>query len=168
MAAAGARVSGDPQVEAETLRGILRVTVGGEERLVRKLKLRPAEEWFERNAKALGPIAHVDASTIEGDPEAFAGYMRDVTSSLLAAIADYDTEGTLGGVEDLANTAYPDEIAPLFWELRDAALPFVGLLRDRRVPRRSVGSALPSSTNGHSPTGGSTPTPSATGSTPGS
>lgn len=159
-------MSGDQQAEADALRGVLRVTVGGEERRLRKLKLHPAEEWFERNAKALGPIAQIDASAIEGDLEAASRLMREFSGALLHAVADYDTENELGGVEGLAESIYPDELLPLFLQLRDAALPFAELLRDHQAP--AGGSGRGSSTNGRSHTGGSTPTPSVPGSTPGS
>lgn len=155
------------QAEADALRGVLRVTVGGEERRIRKLKLHPAEEWFERNAKALGPIASIDPAEIEGDLEAASRLMREFSGALITAIVDYDTEGELGGPEGLADAIYPDELLPLFLALRDAALPFVDLLRDHQAPA-SGGLGPRSFTNERSRSGVSTPTPSASDSTPAS
>jgi len=158
-------VSGEHQAEADALRGVLRVNVGGEERRIRKLKLHPAEEWFERNAKALGPIASIDPETVEGDLEAAARLMGEFSGALLTAIAEYDTENVLGGVEGIGNEIYPDELLPLFLALRDAALPFVDLLRDHKDPASGV-SVPRSSMSALSPSGASTPTPSASDSTP--
>jgi hypothetical protein len=160
-------VSDETQSQADTLRGILRVTVGGEERRVRKLKLHPAEEWFDRNARSLGPIAQIDASAIEGDLEATARLMAEFSGALIVAIVDYDVDDVLGGAGGLADDIYPEELLPLFLALRDAALPFAELLRDHRGPAAG-GSDRRSSTNGRSLTGASTPTPSASDSTPAS
>lgn len=160
------QTAADPRADADTLRGVIRVSVGGEERPIRKLKLRPAEEWFDRNAKALGPIAQVDAAAIEGDLEAASNLMHRFSTALIDAIVDYDVDEVLGGVDGLADAIYPEELLPLFLALRDAALPFVELLRDHRVP--AGGSGRGSSTNGRSLAGVSTLTPSATGSTPAS
>lgn len=159
-------MSEDPQATADTLRGILRVTVGDEERGLRKLKLYPAEEWFDRHAKALGSFAHIDAAELDGNPEATAVKLRELNGALLAAIADYDTEGVLGGVEGLRADLYPHELLPLFIAMRDAALPFVDMLRDHREPEIGNGaSPSMSSTNGPTPTGATTRTPSAGAST---
>lgn len=154
----------DARAGADTLRGILRVTIGGEERQLRKLKLHPAEEWFDRHAKALGPLAQLDPADLEGDLVKTVQVIGNLAGALVAAIADYDSEGTLGGADQLANDLYPDELLPLFLELRDAALPFVELLRDHRAPG-AVGSRSTSSTSGPTPTGATTPTRSGTAST---
>jgi hypothetical protein len=153
--------------QADSLRGILRVTVGGEERQLRKLKLHPAEDWLERNAAQLAPLSKIEVGDLGDDIVRAVGIGRELFGALLNAIADYDADGVLGGADKLGDDIYPDELLPIFLQMRDAALPFVDLLQDHQlVP--PVASSSPSSTSGRSRTGASTQTPSVSVSTPAS
>lgn len=150
-------MSGDER----TLLGILVVTVGGEEIELPKLKLRAAREWRRR---ALAAYSHWSGIDVRADALDEAGAILDeVETTMLDLIADYDRTGALGGREALEERVLPNEIAPLFMALLGSTLPF-----DLAAQLAAGAQVSPRSTNGRSPTGVSTPTPSRSGSTPAS
>lgn len=154
-----------PREQGDALRGTLRLTVGGEEIRLRKLKLHPAEDWLDSNAPRLGPLVRIDSRQLEKDLGKAVQVAKDLFGALIEAIAAYDQDNVVGDAEAWMDAVYPDEVLPIFLAMRDAVLPFAGMLTDHQAPAAAASSS-PSSTNGRSPDGASIPTPSGSASTP--
>ena len=148
--------------EEEVLAGLLTVTVGGIERSMPTLPIRDARDWRKRLAAEVAPIAglQIDANDWAGMPEK----LTLAEDTMLDLIVAYDRTGALGGREWLEEHAWPRELGPIFTACVEAVFPF-----DRRAgaPGGPAGapSPGPNSTNGRSPTGGSTRSPLSAGST---
>jgi hypothetical protein len=149
------------------LHGILRVVVGGEQRELPKLKLRPGRDWRRRAMASFGPLAN-----LELDPAALVdsiGQIDEAEDVVLGLIAEYDATSALGGREALEDVLWPNEVGPLFQAMLAATLPFDQ--PDHQLPAsvlEAVRSGSTTSTNGRSRAGGSIRTRSASGSTPAS
>ena len=143
--------------------GVLRIAVGGGVREVPTLKARYIGEWSglfgdDAEGKAIGEWTMDDFTR-------FAGASVD---RLLDLVVAYDRTAALGGREWLSENADPSELHAALVALTGNAFPLASdptVLVDLVIAQAAAGSIQPSSTNGASPLGTSTRTPSARGST---
>jgi len=143
----------------DVLAGVLRIAVGGVEKIVPTLPLRATREWQAAISKGpegfTVPVSEDDwtASTVA----AFSGLTLDMILDMVVA---YDRTGALGGREWLEENADPAQLYAAAEQMAEVAYPFADNLRvllAALVVQRAVGSPSPKSTNGRSHTGGSTP-----------
>lgn len=133
----------EPKEEAEVVRGLLTFEVGGTTRLVPEFKWRANRDWQDRLEAKFAELATVPADTPDG-----LRVMADAQRELIHA---YDVTGALGDLED----ATEREIDAIYERLLEVAYPLSDGAQAIMVAiaRKVVLSALPSSTNGPSPTG---------------
>jgi len=153
--------------------GILRVAVGGAEKRLPTLPMNAAETWIQGLGAQVASLARgLDGADGAGDIISLAALGQ---SAVLDAVASYDRSGALGGREWLRENADPEQLYVAFRQIVQVVFPFVrdleGLIR--QLPNNLVEAGLAalsqrSSTNGPSPSGASTPEPSAIASTPSS
>ncbi len=138
----------------DVLAGVLRIAVGGQEKLVPTLPIRATREW-----QAWLAAKPSDYAVPEGDDWSPAE-VRDFTGFTLEAVLDmvvaYDRTGALGGREWLEEHADPAQLYAAIAQMAEVAFPFatnIPLLLAALVVRSAVPSSPPSSTNGPSPIG---------------
>jgi hypothetical protein len=143
----------------DVLAGILRIAVGGVEKIIPTLPLRATREWQAK--LAAGPsgfsVPVTDDDWTAANVSEFAGLTLDTVLDMVVA---YDRSGALGGREWLDENADPAQLYAAVSQMAEVAFPFaenVRLLLAALVVRSVVGSKPPNSTNGLSPTGDSTP-----------
>jgi hypothetical protein len=142
----------------DVLAGVLRIAVGGVEKLVPTLPLRATREWQAQ--LATGPTSF-SVSVTEDDWTAanvseFAGLTLETVLDMVVA---YDRTGALGGREWLEEHADPAQLYAAASQMAEVAFPFADntrLLLAALVVRSVVGSGSPNSTSGLSPIGAST------------
>ena len=142
----------------DILAGVLRIAVGGVEKIVPTLPLRATREWQARIGT--GPSGFSVPVTVDdwtaANVSEFAGLTVDTILDLVVA---YDRTGALGGRDWLEENADPAQLYAAAEQMAEVAYPFadnVRLLLAALVVRTVVGSPSPKSTNGRSPTGAST------------
>ena len=151
--------------EEEVLAGLLTVTVGGIEKSMPTLPIRDARDWRKRLAAEVAPIAglQIDANDWAGMP----AKLQLAEDTMLELIVAYDRTGALGGREWLEEHAWPRDLGPIFTACVEAVFPFERRAGVPGGPAVAL-SPGPSSTNGPSLTGASTPSPLSNASTDGS
>ena len=139
----------------DVLAGVLRIAVGGVEKLVPTLPIRATREWQAQIAA--GP-AGFDAPV--SDEDWTAATVSEFTGLTLETILDivcsYDRTGALGGREWLEDHADPAQLYAAASQMAEVAFPFATdtrLLLAALVVRSVVASRPPSSTSGPSPIG---------------
>jgi hypothetical protein len=154
----------------DVLAGVLRIAVGRdakEPRLVPTLPIAANREW--QASLSSGPAAfNVAVEQDDWTAAMVAEFTGLSIDALLDAVVSYDRTGALGGREWLEANADPAQLYAALTQMAEVAFPFatnVPMLLAAFVLRRVVGSDPASSTNGHSPSGGSTRGRSKTGST---
>ena len=153
----------------DILAGVLRINVGGIEKRVPTLPMNASAEWQEALGAQLGGFAR-NLST-DQSADSLMGFAQFTQQAILDAVVAYDRSGALGGREWLAEHADPAQLYIAFRQMAEVVFPFVADVRSLLamlpglLAQADVGSSSPSSTNGHSPTGGSTPARSKAGST---
>lgn len=140
------------RTEADRASGILRLRIGGEERIVPTLPIRPARDWRRRVLALSGGFGLPPLETWAADaPGRFADLTED---AILDLVVEYDREGTLGGRAWLEEHADPTELYGALQAMIGNALPFAGdgrtLLTTLVVLAAADPSAPGSSTNGRS------------------
>ena len=149
-----------PRSAEDILAGVLRIAVGRglkEEKIVPTLPIRATREWQAQLGKEPSGFS-VPVTNDEWTPanvSEFAGLTLDTVLDMIVA---YDRSGALGGREWLEENADPFQLRTAITQMAEVAFPFstdVPTLLAALVVQRVVGSNPPSSTNGHSPTGGS-------------
>lgn len=133
----------------DVLAGVLRISVGGVEKIVPTLPIRATREW---QARALDDKT---APAVEAEGAGIANLAYD---TVLDIVLTYDRTNALGGREWLEENADPAQLYAAAQQMAEVAFPFVEdvkLLLGARIAS-VVASARPSFTNGHSPTGAST------------
>jgi hypothetical protein len=141
------------------LAGILRIAVGGVEKIVPTLPLRATREWQAGLAKAREFTPPGDDDWTAPLASEFVGLTFD---AILDIVVAYDRTGALGGREWLEEHADPAQIYAAASQMAEVAFPFatnIPMLLAALVAQSVVGSKSPNSTNGHSPTGDSIPEP---------
>lgn len=138
--------------------GILRIAVGGQERLVPTLSIKDTREW--QMGLATGPSGFTVPVT---EDDWTAATVAEFTGLTLEAVLDvvvaYDKTGALGGREWLETHADPAQVYAAASQMAEVAFPFatdIPMVLAALVVRNVVGSASPSSTSGPSRTGAST------------
>ena len=141
----------------DVLAGVLRIAVGGVERIVPTLPLRATREWQAK--LAAGPsgfsVPVTEDDWTAANVSEFAGLTLDTVLDMVVA---YDRTGALGGREWLDENADPAQLYAAAEQMAEVAYPFadnVRLLLAALVVRTVVGSPSLKSTNGRSPTGAS-------------
>jgi hypothetical protein len=131
--------------EEDVVRGVLRIRVGGEERLVPELKWRANREWQARLEAAMRALVGTPSDTPDG-----LRAMADAERDLVLA---YDATGVLGDLED----ATEREVDDAYNRLVEVAFPLAASRTAMLVAlvRQAVESAQPSSTSGPSASGAS-------------
>ena len=153
----------------DILAGVLRINVGGIEKRVPTLPMNASAEWQEALGAGLGGFAR--NLTSDQSADSLMGFARFTQEAILDAVAAYDRTGALGGRDWLAEHADPAQLYIAFRQMAEVVFPFVADVRSLLallpglLAQADVGSSSPSSTSGHSPTGGSTPARSKTVST---
>ena len=142
----------------DVLAGVLRIAVGGVERIVPTLPLRATREWQAQ--LAAGPsgfsVPVTEDDWTAANVSEFAGLTLDTVLDMVVA---YDRTGALGGREWLDENADPAQLYAAAEQMAEVAYPFadnVRLLLAALVVRTVVGSPSLKSTNGRLPIGAST------------
>ena len=142
----------------DVLAGVLRVAVGGQEKILPTLSIRATREW-QAAVNALpgrfDPADQDNWTTLEASE--FSGLTLDV---LLDMIVLYDRTGALGGREWIEEHADPAQLYAAVRQMAEVAFPFADdptVLLAALVAKAVVVSTPPSSTSGPSPTGTSRP-----------
>jgi hypothetical protein len=146
----------------DVLAGVLRIAVGGRERIVPTLSIRATREWQQEIARGPGgfsvPVSDDDWSA--ADVADFSGL---TLQTVLDVVVAYDRTGALGGREWLEENADPAQLYAAASQMAEAAFPFatdtrllLAALVVRSILPGAAPSADPSSTSGRSRTGGST------------
>ena len=142
----------------DVLAGVLRIAVGGVEKIVPTLPLRATREWQALIAERPSGFS-VSASVDDWTPENVSEFTGLTLDFILDLVVAYDRSGALGGREWLEENADPAQLYTAAGQMAEVAFPFaenVRMLLAALVVRSVVGSDSPSSTNGRSPTGAST------------
>ena len=151
----------------DVLAGVLRIAVGGVEKLVPTLPLRATREWQAQIAK--GPSGFsVPVDSDDWSASAVAEFSGMTLDTVLDIVVAYDRTGALGGRDWLEENADPAQLHAAALQMMEVAYPFaedVTLLLAALVVRTVVESGPRSSTNGRSRTGASTRARSTTAST---
>jgi hypothetical protein len=149
--------------------GILRIAIGGTVREVPTLKAKYVGAWamqvmLQDDAGELVKIKPLDEWT-GADVAALAGPAIDRVIDLIVA---YDRSGALGGRDWLEENADPPQLQTAFTQMLGNAFPLAtspDVLAGTIMAQVAAGSSRASSTSGPLPTGTSTRTRSARGST---
>ena len=140
----------------DVLAGVLRIAVGGVEKIVPTLPIAPTREWQAQLGKDPSgfSVPDNDDDWTRANVAEFAGLALDKIMDMVVA---YDRTGALGGREWLEQNADPAQLRAAITQMAEVAFPFatdIPTLLAALVVRSVVESGPPSSTNGHSPTGG--------------
>ena len=143
------------QTDGDRVSGLLRLTVGGLEKEVPTLPIRPARDW-QRQVTAVsggfGLPSIVDWGT--SDTGRFANLTLDTLMDLAVA---YDRSGALGGREWLEDNADPRELYEAVVAMAENAFPFAeggAQILSMVIAQATLAvSPPPSSTNGRSSIG---------------
>jgi hypothetical protein len=141
----------------DVLAGVLRVAVGGQEKLVPTLPIKATREW--QAALAAGPGRFHPDNLEDWTPTDASEFSSLTLDVILDIVVAYDRTGALGGREWLEEHADPAQLYAAAGQMAEVAFPFADdtkLLLAALVVRSVVGSPAPSSTNGRSPIGAST------------
>jgi hypothetical protein len=144
----------------DILAGVLRINVGGIEKRVPTLPMKASAEWQEALGAGLGEFARNLSADQSAD--SLMGFARFTQQAILDAVVAYDRSGALGGRDWLEENADPAQLYIAFRQMAEVVFPFVNDVRSLLamlpglLAQADVGSSSPSSTNGPSPTGGST------------
>ena len=142
----------------DVLAGVLRIPVGGVEKIVPTLSIRATREW--QAGLAAGPAAFtVPVSDDDWTAATVAEFTGLSIETILDVVTSYDRSAALGGREWLEEHADPAQLYTAAHQMVEVAFPFAtdpSMVLAALVVRRVVGSTRLSSTNGHSPIGGST------------
>ncbi|HSW43102.1 MAG TPA: hypothetical protein VLM76_11390 [Patescibacteria group bacterium] len=145
----------------DVLAGVLRIDVGGITKRVPTLPMKASAEWQESLGAQLGGFARNLSADQSAD--SLMGFARFTQEAILDAVVAYDRTGALGGREWLEEHADPAQLYLAFRAMAEVVFPFVNDVRSLLallpglLAQADVGSISPSSMNGPSPTGGSTP-----------
>lgn len=145
----------------DVLAGVLRIDVGGITKRVPTLPMKASAEWQESLGAQLGGFARNLSADQSAD--SLMGFARFTQEAILDAVVAYDRTGALGGREWLEEHADPAQLYLAFRAMAEVVFPFVNDVRSLLallpglLAQADVGSISPSSTNGPSPTGDSTP-----------
>ena len=144
----------DSRSAEDVLAGVLRIAVGGVEKIVPTLPIRATREWQATLATGPGRFSPDNANDwTSTDASTFSALTLDVILDLVVA---YDRTGALGGREWLEEHADPAQLYTAAGQMADVAFPLADdtrMLLATLVVRSVVGSNPPSSTNGPSSIG---------------
>jgi hypothetical protein len=143
----------------DVLAGVLRIHVGGVERIVPTLPIRATREWQAKLTESLGGFGVVMAA--DQSPATIARFTGLALDAQLDLVCAYDRTGALGGREWLEEHADPAQLYAAAKLMGEVAFPFVNDLQSlmAALPGLLMGapSSSSSSTSGPSPTGISLP-----------
>ena len=138
----------------DVLAGVLRIAVGGVEKLVPTLPIRATREWQAGLASGEPRFAPDDAADWTAvEASEFSGLTLDVILDIVVA---YDRTGALGGREWLEEHADPAQLHRAAEQMAEVAFPFAEdarALLAALVANRVVASTPRNSTSGPSPIG---------------
>ena len=139
----------------DVLAGILRIAVGGVEKIVPTLPIRATREWQALIAK--GPQAFAPRDLNDWAPSDAFDFTFLTLDAILDIVVAYDRTSALGGREWLEEHADPAQLYAASAQMAEVAFPFAEdtrLLLAALVANRVVASTPRSSTSGPSPIGG--------------
>jgi hypothetical protein len=143
--------------DEDLLAGVLRIGVGGVEKIVPTLPAGASREWATQ--LGMGPSGFsVPVTDDDWTPDNVAEFANLTVDALLNIIVAYDRSGALGGREWLDENADPAQLHAAIIQMAEVAFPFATDIRTvlaALVIRSVAGSRSPNSTNGRSPTGAS-------------
>jgi hypothetical protein len=155
------------QTDEDRVSGVLRLMVGGVEKEVPTLPIRPAREWQRQVTAVSGGFGLPGLDDWQTDD---AGHFANLTlDTLLDLAVAYDRTAALGGREWLEDNANPRELYDAVVAMAENAFPFAE--DGRAILGMVIAQATlaeptrPKSPNGRSRSGGSTPGGSRTPST---
>lgn len=141
----------------DVLAGVLRIPVGGVEKIVPTLPIRATREW--QATIATGPSGfEVPVSDDDWTAATVSEFSGLALETILDVVVAYDRTGALGGREWLEEHADPAQLYAAATQMAEVAFPFatdIPLLLAGLVVRQVVGSSPPSSTSGPLPIGAS-------------
>lgn len=153
----------DSRSPEDRVAGILRLAVGGVERIVPTLSISATREWQAGLVADVSGVADEDLAP--GDTSRLVDLSLD---AVLDFVTSYDRGNVLGGRAWLEDHADPGQVYAAAGAIAEVAFPFarnVPMLLGALLARSAAASMLLSSTSSPSPSGGSTPAPSTTAST---
>jgi len=147
---------------SDALRGLARLAIGGEEILLPVLTIEQNEAWVSAlDAELAGLVAGItggpEAGTPAEDLELVLSALASELPRLVAALADYDRGGLLGGVDGIRRRARPHEVIAALLTIWRAANP----LADIALLGLATSGTSSGPTSSPSAPGGSTTGPSA-------
>jgi hypothetical protein len=145
------------RTDEDVLAGVLRVPVGGVEKIVPTLPIRATREWQALLSEKLGGFGVVMAA--EQSPATLAAFGSLSLDTILDLVVAYDRTDALGGRDWLEEHADPAQLYGAVRQMAEVVFPFVTDMQTvlRVLPGLLVGALTsPRSTNGRSPTGAST------------
>jgi hypothetical protein len=151
----------DTRSAEDVLAGVLRIAVGGVEKIVPTLPIRATREW--QAALATGPGRFTPHDVNDWSPEEAASFSSLTVDVILDIVCAYDRTDALGGRDWLEEHADPAQLYTAAGQMAEVAFPFAEdtrTLLTALVVRSVVGSAPRSSTSGPSPIGASRRRPS--------
>lgn len=149
----------DPRSPEDILAGVLRIAVGGVEKIVPTLSIKATREWQAAVSALPGRFTPEDPEEWTSlEAAEFSGMTLDVIVDIIVL---YDRTGALGGREWLEEHADPAQLYAAAGQMAEVAFPFADdtrLLLAALVARTVVGPSTPQrSTSSPSPSGDSTP-----------
>jgi hypothetical protein len=143
--------------EEEIFAGELRLRLGGEEKVIRELRIAELREWRAQFEEAVGGEGKLDLTKPVLAAKQLGGVGDDEIDLLLA----YDKDGKLGGRAWVEEHATQTDLHRAFRQVQEAAFPFVTDLQSAALQVLTAAPpASPSATNGRSATGASPSTES--------
>ncbi len=155
----------DTRSPEDRLAGILRIAVGGVEKIVPTLSISAVREW--QAALAADEAAAVSEDDLA--PDDVARLIDLSLDAILNIVVSYDQSAALGGRGWLEGHADPEQLYTAAEQMSEVSFPFarnVPMLLRALLARSVAASSQPSSTSSDSPSGDSTPAPSTPVSTP--
>lgn len=117
---------------SDQLRGVVRLSAGGEERVLPALTIAESEAWIGSLDATLASIVDAAAATADGSsPEEELALLLSAlaaeTPVLVTALADYDRTGVLGGVDGIRAAFRAGEVIAALLQIWRAANPLADI-----------------------------------------
>lgn len=111
----------EPRTEGAGIAGTLTITLGGVPRTLRCLTIEQSEEWLSTAGRL---IAAMEVDDDAEESALLSSLMRAGTTAAVQALAAYDRDGVLGGIDAIRRVATPPEVRTAVEVVVEAAVPF--------------------------------------------
>ena len=146
----------DNRTPEDVIAGVLRISVGGVEKIVPTLPIKATREW--QTALGTGPSRFTPKDMDDWTTADATDFSSLSIDTILDIVTSYDRTGALGGREWLEENADPAQLFAAAGLMAEVAFPFAEdtrMLLAAMVVQSVVGSGSQNSTSGPSPIGAS-------------